>query len=115
MKKRKCPKCNIEKELNSENFHKAKIKGKPDFHRYCKPCRKSTRRDGYAYLSKEDKIKRNIVIREFQKNTPSGRAMVLLKTYRQTDRKRGRYFNLTKQWILDNIIDKPCFLLWRYL
>lgn len=106
---RKCSNCKIEKELNSENFNRTRIKRKSDFHRYCRECRKLTRKDTYKNQSKEkqkESIKRSS---EFQKNTLSGRAIVMLKSYRTTDKKKNREFNLTKEWLIENIIDKECF------
>lgn len=104
-----CAHCKEIKPLTAEYFHRTQLNGKPNFHRYCKPCRKETRKDGYKYKTLEQKksdIQRSA---EFQANTLSGRAIVMLKSYRTTDRKKNREFNLTKQWLIDNIIDKPCF------
>lgn len=42
-------------------------------------------------------------------NTPYGRANHLLNSYRQSDRKADRgECNLTTNWILENIFNKPC-------
>lgn len=106
---RKCSHCKENKPLTKEYFHKTQFRGKPDFHKYCKPCRKKTRKDGYKYKTLEQQksdIQRNS---KFQSTTLSGRAIVMLKSYKTTDKKKGRDFNLTKQWLIDNIIDKPCF------
>lgn len=106
---RKCPVCKIDKELNSDNFSKTIHKGLPNFHRYCKPCRKLTRIDSYTYMTDEQKKIAIIKNYKFQKETISGRAIVMIKSYRTNDKKKNREFNLTKEWIIQNIIDKPCF------
>lgn len=103
---RKCYHCSNAKVLNSDNFNKC---GKSGFHRYCKECRKITRKDGYKHMSDEEKKISSLKSIEYQKNTIEGRAMVMLKSYRTADRNKGREFNMTKQWLIDNIIDKPCF------
>lgn len=109
VEKRKCSNCKKEFPLTTEYFHKTTFRGKPDFHRYCKPCRKLTRKDGYKY--KNDIEKRRACKRsaDYQRDTIPGRAMVMLKSYKTTDRKKGRDCDLTKEWIISNIIDKPCF------
>lgn len=104
-----CACCKESKPLTKEYFHGTQFKGKSDFHRYCKPCRKETRKDSYKYKTLEQQkseIQRNS---EFQSKTLSGRAIVMLKSYRTTDKNKERDFDLTKQWLIDNIIDKPCF------
>ena len=42
-------------------------------------------------------------------NTPNGRALSLYQTYKCVDKNAGRHgFNLTPQWILENIFTQPC-------
>lgn len=104
--KRTCYKCKIEKPLTTEYFHSG---GKNKFHRYCRDCRTKTRKDSYKYMTKEQQSKNTARTSYYQKNTISGRAIVMLKGYKRTDAKKGRVFNLTKQWLIENIIDFPCF------
>lgn len=106
---RKCPNCNEDKPLTKEYFHGTQIKGKPDFHRYCKPCRKITRKDSYKYRTLEQQKSDCQRSAEYQRKTISGRAIVMLKSYRTSDRNKNREFDLTKDWLINNIIDKPCF------
>jgi len=106
---RKCSVCKVDKPLTVDYFHKTVFRGQPDFHRYCKPCRKETRKDSYKYKTLEQQKSDCQRSAEYQYKTISGRAIVLLKSYRTSDRKKNREFNLTKEWLINNIIDKPCF------
>lgn len=109
LKHRTCFKCGLQKELNPDNFHRTKVKGVPNFHRYCRKCRSSTRKDGYKYQTDEWKGKDCVRNSLYQSTTISGRAIVLLKYYRVSDRKKGREFSITKEWLINNIMNRQCF------
>ena len=54
------------------------------------------------------KTNRNDYFR-IRRNTPIGRAEMLLSMYNQSDKNKGRgRGDLTSQWIVDNIFSKPC-------
>ena len=58
--------------------------------------------------SKKHRDELNEYLREYAK-TPNGRALKLLHSYRRKDKIANRSeCTLTKEWILENIIGKPC-------
>ena len=58
--------------------------------------------------AKEHRDELNEYLREYAK-TPNGRASKLLYSYRRKDKLANRgECTLTKEWILENIIGKPC-------
>jgi len=112
MKTRICSKCKQEKDLTKENFHSCGFKGdKQGFHRYCRQCRRVTRIGEYSkYYTTEEQIKKKRQRRRnYTTNTINGRAIILIKAYRQRDKKRGSDNDLEKGWFIENVLTKKCF------
>lgn len=83
---RKCTRCDTFKPLDEEHFTKHYRNGV--YNGYCRACRYATERKS--------------------RNRPLGRATALVTGYRRHDIAAGRECDLTPEWVLDNIIDKPC-------
>lgn len=127
---RQCSKCKEIKELNTDNFHKSPI-GKYGYNYYCKICsNNSESKKSVKYITEKQKIERRLSNREkYQrkknkmeaspeykqsiqsswrkaKNKLSKKAK-LYKSYKKTDKKKGRDFNLTLSFIEESL-NKPC-------
>jgi len=106
-----CTKCKAEKELNDDNFPKRKLRdGSYTWHSYCRQCRRKTRIGEYKRGKNDEEIKKHR--RGYQKvygQTFKGKAIRLLKAYRNADKKRGYTFDLPQQWFIDNILKSKCY------
>lgn len=94
-----CFKCKIEKPLTIEFFHRGISNGKYAKQRFkteCKECRKGTHKKNYA-----DWLTRT-------KASPILTAKALCKTYLYIDKKEGREFDLTPEWIVENVLFSEC-------
>lgn len=108
---RKCPCCNIDKELDLNNFTSNKQR-KNGYSFYCKSCRSKTRGNEWQkYYKNDPEALENLRIRQrnYTNNTLSGKAITLLKAYKTSDRNKNRFFDLPKKWFIENILEKTCY------
>lgn len=112
---RKCSICNEVKELNSTNFHTDKSR-QLGYMYSCKLCErirgkakrlKYPRVDYYRKMSDEQKRKKYEIGRKYIK-TPKGRAITMLKAYQNFDKKTGKEFNLTQDFMLNKVFKSKC-------
>lgn len=78
--------------------------------RECMSARKKgrdRRRERWTNMTAEQKARKMALSRRYYR-TNNGRAIFLLKSCQSFDKKRGLHCDLTKQWLLDNIIGKAC-------
>jgi len=71
----------------------------------CKECRKGENKR--YYNTEEKKVKYRLQKRKY--DLTKGYIKKLLKSYRQRDAKNGYEFNLTEDWVKENITGKPCY------
>lgn len=85
-----CRRCGVEKPLTIDNF------------------RPGTAEHNGAHIRKDCRECQNKERREFVNRTPRKRAYSLFNLYRRYDRERGLSFNMTVEYLLDEILSKPC-------
>lgn len=104
-----CYNCKIEKPLTADNF--CKEKHRPSGFAYlCRVCdnkRKDNRKERYKKLSEEDKLKHKAKNRRYT-SEGYGRATALICAYRKMDRARGLSCDLNREFLVNEIFNKPC-------
>lgn len=98
-----CKKCGKELPLNDFYKHPKMADG---YFNVCKKCSNECRKQ---YYKKGAHTKQKTEYMRHYRHTPMGRANMLLQGYNRIDKEKNREKgNLTAQWIVDNIFNKPC-------
>lgn len=85
-----CRRCGVEKPLTVENFRPGNVEHNGSHIRKdCRECLNKERRD-------------------FVNKNPLTRAYSLFNLYRRNDREKGLYFDMTVEYLRDEIMSKPC-------
>ncbi len=112
---RKCTKCKVHKELNSENYVKDKNR-KCGFSYRCKPCDHAygkqkylvnPRKGRWKLYTAEVKKKRIEVNKLYLRTTLVGRSLNLIHKYKIYDKNKGYEFDLTKEFFI-KILQGSC-------
>lgn len=114
-KHRKCRICKNVKELSSLNFHFEKSRAF-GFSYVCIVCEKerakkkyekNPRKGRYKMLTTEQKKHRLVIAKNYRK-TNYGRALYMLKSYIAIDLKKSRVCDITIDFLINSIFNKPC-------
>lgn len=115
IKTRTCTICKHEKILNRDFFHKDKSRYL-GFMYTCIECEKDRTKSRYeknkrlfryGLMSQEEKNRKILRAKEWRK-TQKGRAINLLSAYKKFDKKHGYDFDLSVEWVINEIFNKKC-------